>query len=88
MYITTDGNVEVFLSSVNSSTTGPYIIFKLNADYQNIAENLEAALTTDPLQTEFKNKYSSLQYIDLRFGNKVTQFHVGTSNEKFLEKIR
>jgi hypothetical protein len=71
MYITTDGNVEVFLSSANSSTVGPDIIFKLNSDYQNVAENLEAALTTDPLQTEFKNNYSLLQYIDLRFSNKV-----------------
>jgi len=70
-YVTTDGNVDVFLSGTNSSTTGPEIIFKLNDNYQTVAENLEAALTTEPLQTEFKNKYSSLQYIDLRFGNKV-----------------
>jgi hypothetical protein len=71
MYVTSLGNVEIFLSSGNSSSVGPYIIFKLDGNYQNIAENLEAALTTEPLQTEFNKNYSSLQYIDLRFGNKV-----------------
>jgi hypothetical protein len=50
---------------------GPEIIFKIDSDFQKIAENLQAAITTEPLQTDFKNKYSSLLYIDLRFGNKV-----------------
>jgi cell division septal protein FtsQ len=71
IYVTNDGNVDVFLSGENSSTIGPEIECSANADFQNVAENLEAALTTEPLQTEFKNKYSTLQYIDLRFGNKV-----------------
>lgn len=71
IYITNDGNVDVFLSGLSSSTTGPEIEFSINSDFQNVAENLEAALTTEPLQTEFKTKYSTLQYIDLRFGNKV-----------------
>jgi hypothetical protein len=71
IYVTNDGNVDVFLSGLNSSTTGPEIEFSINSDFQNVAENLEAALTTEPLQTEFKTKYSTLQYIDLRFGNKV-----------------
>jgi len=71
LYITKDGNVEVFLSAGNSSAVRPEIIFKSNSNFQNIAENLETALTADPLQSELKNKYSSLQYIDLRFGNKV-----------------
>jgi hypothetical protein len=71
LYVGSDGNVEVALSGGTSFSTDPQIIFKLNADYQNVAENLETALTTEPLQSEFKNKYSTLQYIDLRFGNKV-----------------
>lgn len=71
LYITPDQNVEVFLENGVSSKNEPEIIFKQNGDYENIAENLKAVLTTEPLQTEFKNKYSSLQYIDLRFGNKV-----------------
>ena len=71
LYVTSDGEVEVFLSSVNSSVMQPEIMFNLSDDYEKVAENLEAALTTDPLKTEFANKYSSLLYIDLRFGNKV-----------------
>ncbi len=69
--ITDDGDIEIFLSRGSSSTTGPKIIFKADADFQNVAENLEAALVTEPLQSKLKNKYSSLLYIDLRFGNKV-----------------
>jgi hypothetical protein len=71
LYITDDGDIQVFLSRGDSLITGPKIILKMDADFQNVAENLEAALTTEPLQSKFKNKYSSLQYIDLRFGNKV-----------------
>ena len=71
LYITNDGNVEIFLFSGNPSTIGPEIILKTESNFQNVAENLETALTTEPLQSDFKNKYSTLQYIDLRFGNKV-----------------
>jgi hypothetical protein len=71
VYIMSDGNVKVYLSNGSSSPTGPQIIFKLNSDFQKISENLGTALTTEPLQTDFKKKYSSLLYIDLRFGNKV-----------------
>ncbi len=73
LYITNDGDVEIFLSKGMSSTSTirPKIIFKIDADFQNVAENLEAALNTEPLKSKFKNKYSSLLYIDLRFGNKV-----------------
>ncbi len=71
LYAKSNGDVEVFLSGGTFSTNGPQIIFKINEDYQNVAENLETALTTEPLQSQFKNKYASLLYIDLRFGNKV-----------------
>lgn len=69
LYITTDGDIQIFL--VSGTSTKPMILLKADSDLQNVAENLETALTTEPLQTEFKNKYSSLMYIDLRFGNKV-----------------
>lgn len=63
------GDVNFALSK--EPTMGPTIIFKLDSNFEQIAENLDAALTTEPLKSEFKNKYSSLLYIDLRFGNKV-----------------
>ena len=61
---------EMFLSAV-SQKEKPKIIFKASEDYTKITENLEAALRTEPLMTDFIKKYSSLQYIDLRFANKV-----------------
>ena len=64
-------DAEVILLKATSSTTEPKIIFKMHADFQKIAENLQAALNTEPLKSKFKNKYGALQYIDLRFGNKV-----------------
>jgi hypothetical protein len=70
------GDASFFLSS--QSAPGPAIIFKIDDNYEKIAENLETALTTEPLQSKFKNEYSSLEYIDLRFENKVY--------DKFLEK--
>jgi len=63
-------DAEIFLSG-KTQGTGPKIIFKLDSDYLSVAENLQAALSTEPLLSNFKNKYSSLSYIDLRFGNKV-----------------
>lgn len=66
-----DGDIEMFLARSGANTLGPKIIFKSDADLKNVAENLQAALATDPLMSQFKNKYSTLLYIDLRFGNKV-----------------
>jgi cell division septal protein FtsQ len=70
LFITNDGDIQIFLSGSSLAAT-PKIILRANADFEKVAENLETALSTEPLQSEFKNKYSSLQYIDLRFGNKV-----------------
>lgn len=71
LYVNTEKEVEVYLSKTNLSKYEHKIIFNLNADIQNVIENITAALNTEPLKTDIKNKYSSLQYIDLRFGNKV-----------------
>ncbi len=77
LYLEGNGdNIRIFLSAKNSSSTQPEIILKADADFQKVAENLEVALNTEPLQSNFKNKYSSLLYIDLRFGNKIYyKFH-------------
>ena len=70
-YVKDNGDIGVFLSSSSPGTIGPEIIFKSDADFEKIAENLQTVLATDPIQSDFKNKYSSLLYIDLRFGDKV-----------------
>jgi hypothetical protein len=60
-----DGDMYAYLSS------GASIIFKSSDDLTKLAENLQSALATEPLHTDFDKKYNSLLYIDLRFGNKV-----------------
>jgi hypothetical protein len=66
-----NGDTYIYLASKTTDKYGPEIRVKNESNFEKVAENLEAALTTEPLKTEFKNKYSSLLYIDLRFGNKV-----------------
>ena len=70
LYKSEDENMKIYLPS-KSSSAGPEILFKIDSDFQKIVENLQSALTTEPLLTDFKKKYSSLLYLDLRFGNKV-----------------
>lgn len=60
-----DGDMNIYL------TSGAKIIFKKDADFEKLAENLQALLSTEPFHTDFIKKYDSLLYIDLRFGNKV-----------------
>lgn len=65
LHVDEGGDIKVFLSR------GPQIIFKQDADFARVAENLKAAIETEPLLSKLKNTYSTLEYIDLRFGNKV-----------------
>ena len=68
-WLNNDGDANISLSS--DPETGPKIIFKLDSNYEKIAENLQAAITTEPLQSKIKNELPSLLYIDLRFGNNI-----------------
>ncbi|MFA6301273.1 MAG: hypothetical protein WC609_02895 [Candidatus Paceibacterota bacterium] len=70
LYIINYDEAHMFLSR-GTSLAEPKIIFNPSGDFKNTEENLDAALNTEPLLSKFKNEYSSLQYIDLRFGNKV-----------------
>ena len=62
-------DIEIYLSS--KSPYSPKIIFKKDFNLEAISENLQTALDAEPLKSNFKNKYASLEYIDLRYGNKV-----------------
>ena len=70
-FLGNEGDIKMFLPKKETMTHIPEVIFKANADFEKVAENLQSALTTEPLQSEFRNKYNSLLYIDLRFDNKV-----------------
>jgi hypothetical protein len=71
LVLKTDNEVEIYLSANIAPPDGPKIVFNNKNDLLKIYQNLEAAIKTDPLKTEFKEKYSSLLYLDLRFNNKV-----------------
>ena len=62
---------EAYITLPSAQNNIPKIMFKVESDLEKMAENLQAALITEPLLSDFKNKYSKLEYIDLRFGNKV-----------------
>jgi HAMP domain-containing protein len=66
-----DDEIEIYLSSNTPPPNAPKIILNKKIDFLKIYQNLEAAIKTDPLKTEFQEKYSSLLYLDLRFVNKV-----------------
>jgi len=71
MLLKPENEVEMYLSSNIPAPDAPKIIFNSQNDYLKLYQNLEAAIKTDPLKTEFKEKYNSLLYLDLRFNNKV-----------------
>lgn len=62
---------EGFISLNGEPMVSPYLTFKLEGDYQKMTENLQAAISTEPFKTDLATKFSSLLYIDLKFGNKV-----------------
>ncbi|MBI2099665.1 hypothetical protein HYT45_04675, partial [Candidatus Uhrbacteria bacterium] len=64
-----DGDADLFLSGAKNQK--PKILIRADADMENLAENLGAALETEPLKTRMAKEYSKLEYLDLRFSNKV-----------------
>lgn len=72
LYLKEDGDYEFHLAhSPDEGVTHPKILFSKNSDFATIANNLISALQNEPLKTDFKDKYSSLMYLDARFDNKV-----------------
>jgi len=84
LYVTNDGDVQVFLSGGASLATDPKIMFKADADFQNIAENLEAALTTEPLSQN--SKINTLRY-NILICDLTTRF-ITNFYEKLLAKFK
>ncbi len=62
---------KIILSSKNLRSDNPIINFKTSSNFEEIAANLQTSLETEPLKGDFRKKYANLEYIDLRFGNKV-----------------
>ncbi len=78
-YLKDDQETEIYFDNLtlNPSPEGgrgsfhSKIIFNTDDDIDLLYSNLAAALTTDPLATQFKNNPENLLYIDLRYDNKV-----------------
>lgn len=68
-YLKEDGDAELYLSA--SKASQPKILVKADADMEVLAANLEVALGTEPLKTKFAKERARLEYLDLRFDNKV-----------------
>ncbi|MFA5933950.1 MAG: hypothetical protein WC795_01885 [Candidatus Paceibacterota bacterium] len=68
--INSDSDYE-FLILAQGSINAPRIIFKKDQAYEKLLADLESALSAEPLATDFKAKLSSLEYLDLRYDNKV-----------------
>ena len=69
LYAEDNGDMKTILAGKQNSS--PEVFWKSDADVKKITENLETALSTEPLKSDFKNKYAGLEYLDLRFGSKV-----------------
>ncbi len=53
----------------------PYIVFKKDSDIDEILNNLSASMKQEQFVQEVKGKYQALDYIDLRYKNKVVYRH-------------
>lgn len=71
LWVNNQNEIYFNLSTLGLTSISPTIILNTDFDYEKTAENLEAALNTEPLQSKIKNDYAKLQYLDLKFGNKV-----------------
>lgn len=70
--VTPDGSYEIYVEDpTGKSDAHPKIIFSRGNDFEKIVNNLSSALNSESLAADFKDKFSSLLYIDLRYDNKV-----------------
>lgn len=65
-----EGEYNFFIRTPNLKTS-PKIIFEKNFDGLSLATDLGSALRAEPLVTSFKQKLSTLEYLDLRHKNKI-----------------
>ncbi|MFA5750743.1 MAG: hypothetical protein WCX79_01460 [Candidatus Paceibacterota bacterium] len=72
LFVKEDGDMEFYLLSLSSSIQlPPRIIFNIDSGYEKLTENLEIVFGSEQFLNEYENSQKELEYIDLRFGNKV-----------------
>jgi len=70
LVIDTSGKEILYLNH-NLDESTPEIIFQTSNNFDKILSNLSAAMNTTKFSNEITSRYNTLQYIDLRFNNKV-----------------
>jgi hypothetical protein len=70
LVVLSDGTHSLYVRNPGG-TTDPKIIFKSDNDLDIIYENLALSMQKPEFANEIKSKYTTLQYIDLRFKDKV-----------------
>lgn len=71
IWLNNQDEIYVSLSKNGKMEINPIIILKKDSNLEKMAENLKAAVITEPLKTKLEKNYDDLKYIDLKFGNKV-----------------
>jgi hypothetical protein len=71
IWLNNQDEIYVSLSKNGKMEINPIIILKKDSNLEKMAENLKAAIITEPLKTKLEKNYEDLKYIDLKFGNKV-----------------
>jgi len=67
-----NGDRTMYISSIEpNQNVYTKIIWNDKSNIETIVKNLETALSTEPLKTDFVKNFNNLIYIDLRFENKV-----------------
>ncbi len=70
-FVTYDTGLVAFLFSSTFSDTQQKIIFSQENNIENIISNSISAITAEPLAGKLAKEFSQLEYIDLRYDNKV-----------------
>lgn len=74
-YIKSKEEGSIFLESAKN-LLGAEVLVKIETDQNQLMENIQAALNTKVFKDKILNEYDKLEYIDLRFENKVYyKFH-------------
>lgn len=64
------GEYEFILMHADGATV-PKMYFNNKNDLASVANNLISAVTSEPLKTDFRKRYDTLEYLDARYDNKV-----------------
>lgn len=66
-----DGNDFLLYLGTKQSPNMPYMSWRRDVDMAHLKSNVDSAFATEPFKTRYKEDFANLEYVDLRFENKV-----------------